>query len=280
MNKLKTALFAVGALFVAMSHAHAYDKAQHQKDIVTYNFKGSSNPAVAISSTGRLNMTDGIVNVVEAIAKPRINSNTFGGSGAATSTTAITMPSVSTSAYLNQRISTTVLTSQGTTYITTRNGDFKQRVLEPYALTLSLWNIIGNSTHTYISTATIVGTTSIGEDVRETVKVTSNTNVVSKYAYIKITSITFSAPVAMATSPVIAEMFFVVGTTATYGLANDVEQSSDVWKVNGYGVEMSSFSVNPTYDTLKLEVSPGSPPPPDGLDVRYRAITSPPNRRR
>ena len=279
MNKLKTALFAVGVLFVAMSHAHAYDKVQHQKDIVTYNFKGSTNPAVAVSSTGRLNMTDGIVNVVESIAKPRINSNAFG-SGATASTTAITMPSISSSAYINQRISTSVLTSQGTTYATSNNGDFRQRVLEPYALTLSLWNILGNSTHTYITTATIVGMTSLGQDVIEKVVVTSNTNVVSKYGYIKITSITFGAPAAMTTSPVLSEMFLVVGTTATYGLSNDIEQSSDVFKVSAYGVDFSSYSVNQNFDTIKLTVSPNSPPPPDGLDVRYRAITSPPNRRR
>lgn len=278
MNKLKIALFSVGVMFLAFGHAHSYTKEQHKLDIVTYNFKGSTNTAVAISSTGRLNMTDGIVNIVDRIGKPIFTGMITPGA-VDTGTASFITATVSTFAYISQSISTTVLSAQGTTYITSKNGDFRQSVFYPYALTFALWSQLSNATHTFITTATIVGVSSIGEDIRERVRVTS-TPAVSKYGYIKITSITYSATVAMATSPTVSTMYLVVGTTATYGLSNDIEQSSDVFKVNSYGVDFSSYSVNSDFNTIKLTVSPQSPPPPDGLDIWFKAVTSPPNRRR
>lgn len=247
-RKTLAALVAVMGLFLFGQRALADNVSDRVTDIETWEVGGASNTVVAISSVGQIVAQDGVTTNHE---------------------TCQMVLSVSTNAvFKTPDLSTTSLVAGDTTYTV----GFTQPPY-PHGLTLSLWitGIPAVVSARAISTATVVGTTARGDTVREIVYV-STALTKTNNAFATISSVTFSA---VTTVPVnSANLNYYIGSTTTFGLAGHIETTDDVVKTRAWGVNATSITYSPSFETLIYPTQSN----PSTFDSWYRNTRSAPPR--
>jgi hypothetical protein len=215
---MKKILIILGLICLPLSRAFA------EKEIERWNFKGSTTPAVAISSAGVLEVTDGI----------NIQRDIF------------ISPALSRTAVANITISSVILARQGTTYINTDSVITQPGY--PVVLTFELYDLVGGSTQTFKSTVTVVGINACGATVNENLSVTRFSSKTVN-AYLKVSSITWGTVDTWASTDAV-NVYLVVGTTGTFGLSSVISRTDDVYKVRAFGVDSTTYTVSVAYGTV------------------------------
>ena len=246
-------LFMFVALFVLKVNTFAANISNPTSDIFTYQYKGSSNVAIALSNEGLLNMQDGIQSLHESFDT-------------------VTMSSIG---IINVQVSTTILASRSTTYT---EAAF---ITQPnYPQVLSLWVAVSTTSAAFIptlSTVTITGLNARGGSITELVVASSTRVNLTNNAFAYISSITWSNLAAYSSPTLVnSTIYLTVGSTGTVGLSMDGQVSDDVYKVRSWGVHATSFTYTPTYDTLAFP----SNSPLNKVEVWGRSTTSSPVRRK
>jgi hypothetical protein len=190
---------ALTAALVAVLFTGALNAGAPRK-IVNYAIDASSQSALYIDNAGVLGVPAGLVTIHETITAP---------------------PTCSTIAYLNMVVSTTQMVSAGTTTVS-----FLSQPVYPSALSFVLYlDTRSFDTSVYAgqySTVTIRGIDAQGYNRTERIAVSTHM-LTSNYAYSSISSMTFSPfATAFAGSSETSRVYINVGSTATYGLANDI----------------------------------------------------------
>jgi len=159
-------------------------------------------------------------------------------------------------------ISTSALVSGGTTFVNGAAGTSNQFTQITYPRNLAIVAYIPGATFTSLSgSCAIGGVNAKGITDTETVAVSTNPVYTSK-AWSTVNVSSFSGFAINSTSSTI---FLHLGTSNKIGLAGDIRNSSDVYKIVADGVDVSTCAkigncVSAKYDTMDLDkiVSPTS----------------------
>lgn len=252
MKKLFPALLVTFALLAAKSvWATSDNVSPPESDIVTWQHAGATNTAVAISSEGRLNVPSGLMTVHEHFE---------------------TLPAISTIAYLDVRITTTILRAQNTAY-TSATGEIVHPKY-PNALTFSIRYASIPVYTDIISTVQVNGVDAQGRTITEIVPGLRMNNVlVSSNAFAKISSVTFSKLNSLAVTSETATMCLTIGSTGTYGLAGNLNNTDDFYKAISWGINATSITVRTDFNTWSF---PANVTGVATTDIWYRNSASAP----
>ena len=237
-SAFKAAVLACLLACAAAPAAWANNISTKTKNMWSLEFpNGSTNTAIALDEHGRLNMQDGIVSDVDIFDPVAFTTNSV----------------------FNVRIPTGTLVRSATTFVPSDITDPP----EPMALDIRIWTPNSSSTSTFIATMTIKGIDAQGQAVTELIKITT-TSIVTNNAFVTISSVTISTANAAFGDGVQAGFFVVAGATSTFGLSGDIHTTSDVYGATAFGVETTSFTAVPVYNTVRLSN------PNDGMATRVR----------
>lgn len=255
MKKLLSALmaaFVMAVMVTGTSYARkgADAVSDRQTDIATWMHKGSSSPALSLSTTGQMTMPDGITTKHELFAS---------------------LPAISTRGVLGVTVTTTTLKAQGTTYTTA----FITQPSYPQGLTFRVELATRVQASNIITTVTVTGVTARGETITEVINgVNDSSWKKSNNAFASVSSFTFSALNSIVASNEVATVYLSVGSTGTYGLAGNLSGSDDSYKIRAWQVNASSITIDTDYDTASFPASAAING--TNLEVWYRDTTSAP----
>lgn len=264
MKRSITLLAAVGGCLLLQALAHAEDIKRTDRDIVTWQQKGSTQIAVGVSSGGILYMEEGLVGIHQS----------FPFLVAPTSTS-----------ILDLSVTTTSLTAGSTTvYYSTGaagNARFVSQPRYPSPLVFNIWFDVGRTTYNISSTITVSGFDSTGSSRTENVRFSTNT-VRTGFAYVKVSTICFGVDSTTSAYGNI-NAHLTVGTTDIIGLSNDILSADDVFAVWENQVFQSSMTINADFNTWRPNAIPNyvlatSSSIANRYDIDYRARQSPPRR--
>lgn len=233
---MKKILISLGLMFSFLGYVHAVPG-----DIEHWKIPGTTVPAVVITSSGQLFMTDGIVPFHELFNTPLVSSISV----------------------LMARVTTDTLRNQGTFYTLTSVAPAVVQPVYPIGLIAQMWTTAGNATGNGLRTATetatatlyVYGTNAKGGVAISSIAVSTSPSLTTT-AFAKISSISVTGFANIASSEtlnsVTPALYITIGSTGTFGLPVDFDNANDIYKVKAFGVDTSSYTLNTDRDTITL----------------------------